>query len=75
MILQSDYCIVGFLCLWIDVILYEFPGDNLFQEEFSPETIFKMTIKFRNEELEAGLARLNAQPASWQQADLVLPGF
>lgn len=74
-ILQSDYCRVGFLFLWIGVILYEFPGGNLFQEGFSPETIFKMTIKFRNEELEARLARLNAQPASWQQADLVLPGF
>lgn len=54
----------GFLCVWDGVTLYEFPGDTLFQEEFSPETTFKIIIKFLNEESEAKLARLSVQPGS-----------
>ncbi|CAI9162098.1 unnamed protein product [Rangifer tarandus platyrhynchus] len=56
-------------------ILYEFPGDNLLQERFSPETLLKIIIKFLNQEGEVKPVRLDAQTTSWQQTELISPGF
>ena len=40
-------------------ILYEFPGNNLLQERFSPETLLKIIIKFLNQEGEVKPVRLD----------------
>lgn len=56
-------------------ILYEFPGNNLLQERFSPETLLKIIIKFLNQEGEVKPVRLDAQTTSWQQTELIGPGF
>lgn len=55
-------------------ILYEFPGNNLLQERFSPETLLKIIIKFLSQE-EVKLVRLDIQTTSWQQTELISPGF
>ena len=56
-------------------ILYEFPGDTMLQERFSPETLLKSIIKFLNQEGEVKPVRLDAQTTSWQQTELISPGF
>lgn len=56
-------------------ILYEFPGNNLLRERFSPETLLKIIIKFLNQEGEVKPVRLDAQTTSWQQTELISPRF
>lgn len=55
---KNNCCLLGFLFVWISVIFYPFPSDNLSQEDFAPEILLKIVVKFLNE---IKPERLNAQ--------------
>lgn len=65
----SAPCLYG----WVVGILYEFLGDSLSHDEFSPETVLQCIAKFLNQEWEVQLVRLKTQPANWPQPEHILP--